>query len=494
MPWLFYARSADPFYLTMGRANIRLLTDVQVIHHDAPEYPHREFHFGQGRLVGSTRHTNGFNTWGGDHAVLAHLTCYNAMILAHYLTGDLRLREVVVDEWQRTVLTDRRNPNFAPADRSRRGEREGARDNSCPLGELIDLYQMTYEPALLGHIAPMLEIFLNQQMRHWGMPLHNVLMFHRSEQARMHLLAAVAEYRQSLGKPAADPRGIWYTHSPHENFALASIVDPDSNAHVDAYLASDPAVWRDRSRRILAREPRAIAFCGVPDHLLYLPRVMFAVAQAGGDLAGAALTQGQPVPADQTGWTRCVIREPVDQAIMLRLVGSVGDGGVPLRVLAPDGAPLLSMTVPAGRHFPFQLTIPADGRTGEYVVLLGLRDVKDQLQVPLSDLPEVYPVLRWSQHAPTRFFVRARGAAPEPIAVQPHKSRGVIATPVDDRLLASTESGDMLQAETGPDGVWVDLRCRYAHAPAVLVLAVSPDRWFSPSPAALAVAPAPDPH
>ncbi|HRU06609.1 MAG TPA: hypothetical protein P5137_12645, partial [Candidatus Brocadiia bacterium] len=201
LPWMLYGRSGDPFYLTQGSSNIRLLTDVQVIHYDDPKYPHKEFHFGQKRLIGSTKHTNGFNTWGGDHAILAHLTCYNGMMLAYYLTGDLRVREVVVDEWQKTLLTRRDNPEFAGADRSTGRERDGARDVTNAMGELMDLYQMTYRPELLAYIAPKLDFFLNLFMRHWGQPMHNTLLFYGSEQARKQLLDAVADYRENNGKP-----------------------------------------------------------------------------------------------------------------------------------------------------------------------------------------------------------------------------------------------------------------------------------------------------
>ena len=96
---------------------MRCLTDVGVIHYDDPAYPHEELHFHQKRLVGSTKHTNGFNTWGGDHAIGAHLTCYNGILLAYYLTGDRSYLDSV-EQWRGTVTNDCANPNYRPADRS----------------------------------------------------------------------------------------------------------------------------------------------------------------------------------------------------------------------------------------------------------------------------------------------------------------------------------------------------------------------------------------
>jgi hypothetical protein len=492
MPWMLYARSGDPFYLTQGAANVRLLADLQIIHYDDPDYPHREFHFGQGRLVGSTKHTNGFNTWGGDHGVFSHQTCYAGLILAHYLTGDLRLREVLVDEWQRTIVADRANPEFSGSDRSRRREVEGARDNANALGELIDLYQMTYHPALLAHMAPMLEIFLDCHMRHWGQPLHNVLLFYRSEQARRQLLEAVDAYRRALGKPE-DPRTVWYTHSPHENFALASLQDPSKNYHIDAYLAAEPGRRREWARRIRAREPRAVAFCAVPDYVLYVPRVMCAAARAGGDVALGTLAHGQAIPStDQTlgGWTRCIVREDEDGAIAVRFVGVVGhEEGMPVRIYGPDNRRLLDVTVPRGTHSPFTLTIPADGATGQYVVFFHARDNKDKLRAPLTDLPEVYHVAYWQQPAVTRFFTRSSGAAPVRVEVQPHKGSGEILSADGKTALALTSSGEMIGADVGEPGAWIVMRCRYVHVARPVTLAVSPERWFAPEESKLALKP-----
>ncbi|MCM8764721.1 MAG: hypothetical protein NC830_05130, partial [Candidatus Omnitrophica bacterium] len=182
MPWLLYVRSGDPFYLEQARANTRLLSDLNIIHYDDPSCERRELHFNQKNIVGSTRHTNGFCPWGGDHGLLAHLTCYNALILAHYLTGDLWLKEIIVDQWQRTIVSDRKNPEFQGAIRL-----EPGRDNNNALGELIDLYQMTYHPALLVYIDDCLKKFLTN-MYHWGQPLHNVLLFYKSQQARKQLM------------------------------------------------------------------------------------------------------------------------------------------------------------------------------------------------------------------------------------------------------------------------------------------------------------------
>jgi len=490
LPWMLYARSGDPFYLTQGSANIRILTDVQVIHYDDPKYPHKEFHFAQKRLVGSTRHTNGFNTWGGDHAVLAHLTCYNGMMLAYYLTGDLRLREVVVDEWQKTLLTEQANPEFAKADRSKGREFDGARDVTNALGEMIDLYQLTYHPAVLAHMAPMMDFFLNKFMRHWGQPLHNTLLFYGSEQARRQLLEGVAEYRAKNGKPD-DPKRLWATHSDHENFALASIVDPRSGAHADAWLASDVAFMRSKARDVRAQKPLAAAFCGIPDYLIYLPRMMRAVVSAGTPVSLSSLAASQPMPAcdaKNAGWMRCIVRKDKDEAFDINVFGQVQQGGAPVKVFGPDMKLIVESKAPEGAQGPWTLNVPKDGRTGEYVIFIKAADAKAKLLVPLTTLPEVYHVGYWAQHSPSQFFVRSRGGEPELFEFKPHAGAGM-ALLDDGSELARTDKGEPMKFEAGPKGVWLLFKVRYVHPAENVTLSIGPDRWFAPSEAAMALKP-----
>jgi len=479
MPWMLYARSGDPFYFDQGMANIRLLTDVQAIHYDDPSYPQREFHFGQGRLVGSTRHTNGFGTWGGDHAVLAHLTCYNGAMLAYYLTGDLRLREFVVDEWQNSILNDRANPQLAEASRLHPG-----RDNNNALGELIDLYQLTYHPALLALIEPMLKRYLDN-MYHWGLPHENVVSFLGNSQARQQIVDGCAAYRTKAGNPD-DPKSLWRTHAPHGVLALASILDPDSDFHVHAFWAADPMGRREWARRIRRQEPAAVAFCSVPDYIVYLPRVMYALARKADELTLEKLSTRQPMPAGDNklqGWLRCVVREDRDQDFDVALSGEIGKDGVPVRVYGPDNQKLQDVVAPEGACLekPWKLTIPKDGKTGQYVIFVKARDQKDKLFVPFTELPgEVYCPGYWAQFAPTRFYTRSRGEKPETLVIQPHKTPASIIDAADEKVLASTTTGERLDVQIGPGGALVDMRARYVSLEKPLPLSVSPSRWFAP--------------
>lgn len=498
LPWMLYARSGDPFYLTQGAANIRQFSDVQIIHYDNPDYPHQEYHFGQKRLVGSTKHTNGFNTWGGDHAVFSHQTCYNAMIQAYYLTGDLRLREVLLAV-QQTLVANRGHPEFARADRSLRvSEGSGGRDNANALGELLDLYQMTHHPALLAHAAPMLDTYLNQPhaMSTWGQPLHNLLSYYSSRQAADHLVAGARAARTATEASPADRHNLWKTHCPHEVYALAALAAPGEGFHVNAYFAAQPAHWRDIAGRLRAREARLVPFSAIPDKLLYLPRVMLAVARGTPDrVALQALQQAQSLPASDwsiKGWIRCVVREDLDHEIALRFTGAVGKGGkggFPVRVYSPDNRLVLDAEVPEGIHAPYVMTLPKDGMTGQYVVFFRARDGADNLMAPLSELPEVYHVTHWQQNGPTRFYTQAPEGEKISVTVGPISGQGQILNRTGDRLLAQLMWGESMTADVDQDGVWIALQCRYAGVAPRVLLSITPERWFAPDEDKLALMP-----
>jgi hypothetical protein len=476
VPWMLYARSGDPAYLTIGRAATRMLTDAQMIHYDNAEYPHRET-WSNGRIVGSTRHTNGFVPWGGDHALLGHLTCYNGIMLAHYLTGDLRFREVVAEEWQKTLLTDRANPQYHLADRS-----SGVgRDASNSLGELLDLYQLTHHPAILGLLPKVMALHLGK-MTTWGIPNLNIVLLYGSEQARRQIVDGVLDRRRTNGKPV-DPHGVW-TGFGYGVPALAWVIDPGTKAHVDAWEMANVGGMRPVARKLRAQEPGAMAFCGIADYLIYLPWTLYAVAHGGGDLSPGALKTPQPIVARKT-----VVKEAVDQDFEVALRGTVGEGGLRVTVLGPDGKPAAGGTVPAGEHNPWVLRIPKDGQAGEYVIAIPYREPKDRLLTPLTELPEVYLPNDaegkpgwWWQHAATVYFTRSRGERPETLEIGAHgMSAGALVSRDGMETPDSSVEGKSLKAQIGPDGVWIIMKSVYVGVKGQPILSASPERWFLPA-------------
>jgi hypothetical protein len=488
MPWLYYARSGDPDHFDHAMATSRQVTDLGLIHYDDPSYPHREFWSRQGRLLGSMRHTNGFVLWGGDHAVFGHLTCYNGFLTGHYLTGDPRLRQVVVEEWQHSILDDRTNPELAKASRL-----EVGRDNNNSMGELIDLYQFTYDPRLLAYLEPCIERYL-QDMKTWGRPLENLLNFSGHPQAKRQLLEGVAERRKD---PKSSLHGSFNGHSPAGTFALASMFAPEQGYTTEVLLNWDLARLSNQGKAMENVNSASTALCVVPDDLLYLPQAMKAVAAARKSNVTGQIVSTQVLPTGGGGidanYTRVVARQEVDGPFVIEIKGTIRTGGIPMQLYAPDGAKVIDTVVPEGVGQTFE--IPADGQTGEYVILLRPRDVpRDYVLSPITSLPqEVYVMGYWSQATATRFFTRMPNGDDGKVLIQAHVTPAQLLSADLSVPLASTEKGEVIEAAVPPDGLWIDTRGVYIGMPkrGKLVLALTPERFFAPSEASLRIAPKP---
>lgn len=503
MPWLMYARSGDPFYLTQGSANIRMLSDVQVVHYDDRNYPHKEFQTSEKRVIGSTKHVSSFTPWGGDHAVLGHNTCYNALILAYYLTGDLRLREVLVDEWQKTLLTARDDPQMNYADLS--PYRPGTTRNlTNAIGEMLDMYHMTYDPGLLARMAPLFEDY-TKNMWDWGQGLHNVLFYRGGDEYKQFLLKAVADFREigldtmhREGSPwPPEPHGILSSLGPAEGISLAAIIAPEQGYHKEAYIAANPLRRQYWAAQFLnVHEPHS-AYSQIADYVNFVPRVMYALNQAGargGAYTWRDLEKMQPFPIAGTGeparsWQQCIVREDKDQSFDIKLVGMIGRGGMPVQVFDPTNQKIVDQVVPTGTYSPYRITVPRDGKTGQYVIFIRARQNApfDDLRAPLTDLPEVYHTTYWAQQPdwlpprPSRFFTRLSGTAKETLEITAHGARGRI-TSADGKAVLAKGVGTM-KAEVDLAGAWIESEAGYTWTSGkALDLSVAPERWFMPAP------------
>lgn len=482
MPWLYFARSGDPSILAMGLANIRHLSDLGIIHYADPRYDHQEYYSRQGRLVGSMKHTNGFVTWGGDHAVFGHLTCFNGLITAYYMTGDLRLREVVVNEWQHTIVADRGNPEFGRASRI---EGEG-RDNNNSLGELIDLYQLTFDPRLLALMEPAIGRYTNNMMT-WGLPTDNVVNFGISAKAVEQLREAVVARRTDQ---TASLHNALSGHSPGHLFALEAMHFNDAAAAGEALVQSNVSHLSALTEEICKQVPNAGPMCEVPDMLLYLPTIQEAAARflGGGDTTSELTVQSLPIGS---GFSRIVVREDNDAAFTIKLRGRVTSPDAAIEVVRPDGMLVMRQPIPA--EADPSVIVPADGIAGQYVIFLRLTDAKDSVIVPITSLPgEVYVTPYWSQERPGRFFTREANTDDGRVSFVPHKSGARLYSGDLLAAMASTDTGEIISAAIDPKvGMWIDIRARYLSATdkRPLVLAVTPSRYFTPSEPAMTVAP-----
>jgi hypothetical protein len=530
MPWTFYARSGDPFYLAQGRDNLRQLSDVQIVHHADRDYEKaRALYPSQLKLVGATFHDNCVAPWGGDSEVFGHQPCYNGLILGYYLTGDLRLREVLAEEWQKTITESR---DRTPAGDCASAVSQG-RDNSNPLSDLIDLYQLTYDARVLALIRPRLDVWLygnpaiggSALYSYWGHPLHNVSLFMGVDAVRQSLLKGVAEHRAGkmpprsvynsggmyIGDtnlpPGGKPRAggyLWdygdYDRSA-ESYSMAGIFDPQSTFAADAM-----AGWsRARTTGQQLARGASMPFTQIADNLRPMPRLMYALMHSTRRELAGVLGDAQPMP---TTWAespfRGVVREDRDQEIKIHIIGTVRQtNGVEVQAFGPDSLLISRTTVPFGRHSSYAITLPKDGRTGQYVLLVkrGSANHNDDLSLPLTALPEVFVAKEWITGddkygaCPAQYFTRSPGAEPCEIAISGERTK-VFAS--DRRtLLGFTDKEKKSDAiRVGPEGALIcgfgaGVVNRYTADDSPVVFSVNAGRWFVPEPAALALQPVP---
>lgn len=469
IPWLYYARSGDPFLLQNGMATIRQMSDQAIIHHADDRLVHREFHFRQRHLVGSTKHTNGMVAWGGDHAVFGHLTTYNGLMTAYYLTGDLRLREVV-GQWHHTITQDRGNPELQGA--SRWGE---GRDNSNSLAELIDLYQLTYDPSLLAYMGPALVRF-RRGLRNWGLPFHKVLAFSRDPV----ILEELVRFAQEKDNRAGDQPSSRVNGFGQEGLvALASLYSGDAKLALRAMLMQPASSLLERAGQVHEQVPRAMAFCTIPDALLYLPGVMKGIAQNLQPELLSVEPVTQPLPVDK--WvTRIILNETTDGPVALQFRGTFKQPAE-LQVFGPGNGLIHRQMIPEGQDF--HLTLPADGVTGQYVLLASFKAEDHELVAPVSTLPgEVYVTQVWRQGGMARYFTRHGNLEDGTLSLRPHRAKGSILSQ-DLRIdHASTSRGQVLVAPMDEQGVWLFLDTQEASSSIrqPLILSVTPSRYFTP--------------
>jgi hypothetical protein len=404
------------------------------------------------------------------------------------------------------------------------------RDNSNPVSELIDLYQLTYDPRVLAVLAPRLDVWLygtkdkggSALMSFWGHPLHNVVLFHGMEDVSRSLQGLMAKHHagqsearavkgQATAGPwksggfAGDPSlvgrarvagHVWdFSDYSAEAHSMATILDPQSPYAADIVFDSIGA--RARAQALARIEP--LVLYPVADNLRPIPRMLYALMHSTRRELAGVLGDAQSMPATWTGTPlRCVIREDRDQEIKAHIIGVVAQAnGVEVQAFGPDGVLISRTTVPPGRHSSFAMTLPEDGKTGQYVLFIERRQVANDLSLPVTALPEVFLLREWTTFGggarPSQYFTRSPGADPCELSIGGEATRVFAA---DKRTLLGFTNKDKKDATVriGPEGAWI---CggggfsSYSADKSPVIVSTSPERWFVPNSQSLALKPAP---
>jgi hypothetical protein len=280
-----------------------------------------------------------------------------------------------------------------------------------------------------------------------------------------------------------------------EAHAMASILDPES-----PYAADGLFGWsgqRTFGQQLMRVEPKILY--PAADNLRFIPRLMYALMHSTRRELAGVLGDAQPMPNTWKGTPlRVIVREDIDQEIKVHILGVVVQtNGVEVQAFGPAGTLIRRTTVPPGRHSAFAITLPKDGQTGQYVLLVSRGKQSDDLSLPLTTLPEVFLVNEWGTASarPGQFFTRSAGAEAVELAIGGETTRVFSA---DKRtLLGFTDKVQKAaKVSVGPEGAWI---CGFGGAVfnsraadgAPVTVSTSPERWFVPGAAALAVQPVP---
>jgi len=485
LPWLYFARSGNPRYAEIGMATMRHFTDLGIIHHAEPGYEHEEFYARQKRLVGSTRHSNGFVFWGGDHAILAHLTSYGAILTAYYMTGDLRLREVVVDEWQKTLLSDRLNPQWNLASRHTRSPK-GGRDNNQPLGEMLDLYQLTYDPRLLALIQPCMEV-MERNMVRWSRELPTVLDFRRTPKLKRQLIEAVdAHWRDTQSNLYSATTYL----APLQRYALAAWIKPGKGYAQGALSGGVEQQLIELGKGFRNWEEPSPPAWQISDYTLDLPLAMSAIAET--ELVKSTEPGGlrqQLLYASERGGkadARIIVKEESDGPVVLTFAGKIQSPTARVRVFDQQGNRLADEMLPAGDKAT--LTIPADGVVGEYTILACFQSGEDMIHLPVSSLKhEVYVSDYWICPASNSFFIGAPNREDGTVEFAPGKNAFLLKNAggevLGSHLVSDFESAKPTRIPFPAGGLWFhSTKGRYFNAPKgyPVIFSLAPENFFKP--------------
>lgn len=521
IPWQLYARSGDPDYYDQGYANLRFLSDVQVLHHNDPSYPKQHQ-----QMVGAMTHAGSATPWSSDASLVGHQLCYVSLITGYYMTGDLRLREVVVEEWQKSLLEDRANPIYNTYFRPDYVFGSG-RDTNNTLGELIDLYQLTWHPALVPMMNRLLPLALKTPVN-WGIWKENVLAFHGSTELKEIIRRLADHHRSPVDHPldalfAGQPPQRWNDNHAGRSDELSwcAIWGRGDEDDLHAYFAAGHGQgnfgslvhWFKVSNDMASQIPGYV-WVPVPDRTKILPRVMHALASR--NRAGQVpwLKAVALLPMDVSAskkWTQVVVREDEDRDFDIHIAGRISNQGLAIQVIDPQGKLIASTLFPPSEKLAFhRLRIPADGQTGQYSIFVQASPT-DALYAPLTvDMPEVYLASIYSQvnQGNSFFYTRAAGDVPISFSVTCHENRAIIYDATRTKIIMDWPMDLIIQHLGGQtrrptitshvkvdrEGVFFTTYAGYTRLVSPdqpLAYSVSAERWFLPDAAKYNLEPAP---
>jgi len=389
VPILQFVRTGDPSYLHWGRDFSANLRDIGMVHYVSDE---RRFRY---HNLGAMYHCKGFAPWAGDAHVAAHPTSVDWLIFYYYVTGDRRSRDVF-DTWI-AGLKEQSPGGY--------GTREGIQ----ALAEMIVGYRYSWDAALIE----LMDRFARPIFRGKPIKEHHWFDYHPLLPIRYHGLTGSQQALDAY-RVAMEAGGGGYGGGSFHLEALFSALDGKPEL-----LKDFPALLHRQC--ISCVEQPGIAHNGLTTnmwlHYVYnfhkLPYLLKAMKDAG--LKVQRPTRTVPAWLPKRGdESFVVIREAHDRAIPLRLSFNRAPGG-PVRLTAhrADQPKVLEreITLEKGQT-EAQVTLPADGKVGDYLIVINLPGRSKAAGLPLSDLQHEVALCHTgrSEVLPsrlgTRFYIR----------------------------------------------------------------------------------------
>lgn len=387
--WILYLRSGEKKYWHYARSFSRYLIDHASINWDAydPKVDRKPKTVG---WPGSAYHCQGYVPWSaGEPELMGHMSPQWHAILYYYMTGDSQALDLAKST-ATSILKDVRVPtNFDV-----RGPYKGLlnRNPACGWALVTNLYAELLDPRLLRPVQDIgRQIFDGKPLEMDGAPPHG-----------------------------QSGRWWWYTYNQQwrDPIAIKTIADLGPNGEISfagyavnrADVTGDTtalyALWHETLgcaplRQMAMGHPTRFSNREeVSDNVQFLVPLIGAMAKLG-------LTQAPPiVPAGHDPKSYVVFLKDTDRPFTIRFWGPLYEGPedvkkyppVPYVLEGPDGKVVLKGEInrKALGNAPqkgIEVKVPADGKTGQYVLRLAETGMAVRLTAPLSDLPkEVYVV------------------------------------------------------------------------------------------------------
>jgi len=371
VPWLLYARSGDPKYLTYARQKAYRCMDLGFCHYSTPAFEGLAYP-GQ-KIKGALTDYKGLVPWNAGGRLFDYNCMTDFLLYNFYLTGDRRALDVM-QEWLDAAVERFQRPS-------------AHRTGSGVLASALMAYQHTWDYRLLEIIDKYVNAKLASQREDGEIPGWSE---YAPWLSRLHRFTGRRDAEQCLEKWCENRvRRMEDNARPYRQHFWAVTY----GYHVfgrERYLASQTGAMRvtlDRIYRVPGdfydgfHSPSTSYWNGYLSQ--EIPFYLHALVQHGKPVAPVyARCQVFDI---RKGAYRFIALDEDDRAI--RFSSTVTTPETRFTLTAPNGKVIREGTIQNTKSEEFEVNVPSDGQKGEYVLAMEVASYAS-LRYPMSDLPK----------------------------------------------------------------------------------------------------------